>query len=98
MTQQLTLFDAPPSPKLARSSDPQTSHESAAKTQTELPGRYERILRIMAAYGKPMTARQIHHEAHKRMLEMVKDGWIEVCGTTRDETTGRTVMIYRRVK
>lgn len=110
MTQQLTLFDAPPPPKLARSSDPQTSHESAAKTYEQLGDCHLTVLSVMGKVGYEWTARQIgqcafsdnrSHEPdtyRKRMKELIRDGWIEVCGTTKDETTGRTVQIYRRVK
>lgn len=102
-------FFSKPSPKLARDTDPETSQLSAAETEREIGDCHATVL-IAIGGQPPMTARQIGQECHrlnpahepdtyrKRMKELIRDGRIEVCGTVFDETTRRTVQLYRRVK
>ena len=61
---------------------------------------------ILSVLTKPMTARQIAYALHfsdlnavkPRLTEMVEDGLIEAFEKAYDETTGRKVAVYRRIK
>ena len=98
MTQR-TLFEIQPEPpRLARRSDPNTSHESAAKTLRQLGAKHAEVLAIMESHDRPMLANDIRFDAHKRMKELIARNLVEVCGEAFDETTRRTAKLYRRVQ
>jgi hypothetical protein len=105
-----SLFDNPIAPKLARRTDPATSQLSAAQTEAELGDCHATMMSVMNDCFISWTAREVgaesadcnpKHEAEtyrRRMHELVRLGLIEVCGRIKDETTGRTVQLYRKVK
>lgn len=57
---QKTLFDTPAKPpKLARSSDPETSHEAAKKAEATRTETVDRCVEILRRASNPMTADEV---------------------------------------
>ena len=79
----------------------ETKFESFLKTEPN-----KRCKLILSVLTKPMTARQIAYALHfsdlnavkPRLTEMVEAGLVEVTEKAYDETTGRNVAVYRRIK
>ncbi len=65
---QLTLFDAPASPRLARKSDPIPSHTAAAQVSATVTIRQERCLSVLRALGYAVTSKQLARECVQRFV------------------------------
>lgn len=82
-------------PKLARSSDPETSKLSAEQIRPHLGRLHRVVIATLKEKGEPMTAKEIGQDAHRRMLELVNAGMIETCGTRKCSVSGRMSQVYR---
>ena len=107
---QGTLFDDERPAKIARDSDPETSHTAAAELLPKL-GRLE--ARLLSAFKKwPKTAREAAEDAsrlfnclsgehtetdtyRKRYTGLLKKDRIESAGTKVCRVTGKTVTAYK---
>ena len=91
-----TLFpEITPEPKLARTSDPETSHLAAEQIRPHLGRLHRVVIATLKENGEPMTAKEIGPDAHKRMLELVEADQIETCGTRICSVSGRMAQAYR---
>lgn len=103
MTQLLLFTDTPA--KLSRRSDPITSQQSAAETQTKLGTLQWVCFEAIKTASHPVTAneaakvaannyRAAHESYRKRVHELVRNGLIEECGERRCEVTGKLAMTF----
>lgn len=103
---QLTLFDDPISPPIARHSDPITSQQSAAETEFKLGTIKAAVLDILQMTPVAMTAQETALAAvkvhggrsetyRKRCHELVSDGRAIECGFRRCEVTGKSAMTFK---
>jgi hypothetical protein len=94
-----TLFDQP----IARSSDPETSHE-AAKSVSSVPYNQARILRIVRLHG-PLTDEEIYDfaivrdynspsGARTRRHELVQLGHVVDSGKRKKTKSGRNTIMW----
>ena len=86
--QPASLFDTGQDHRLARNTDPQTSHD-AIPSPYRLGTAKARLLEVYRR-GKPLTAReaaevaQLERDGHKRVSDLKRDGWLESTGFVRD--------------
>ena len=110
MTIQQTLFDDERPAKIARASDPETSHDAAAEMLPKL-GKLE--ARLLSAFKRwPKTAREAADDAarlfnclsgehtetesyRKRYTGLLKSGRIVADGVKTCRVSGKTVTAYR---
>lgn len=104
---QLMLFDLPTSSApIARSSDPITSHQSAADTEPKLKKHQAAVLGILQASDHPMTAQEAAAVAvarlggmtetyRKRCHELVGNGKAEECGFRPCTVTGKNAQTFK---
>ena len=91
---------------IARSSDPITSHQSAAETESKLGLLQRKFVFVLNQFGKPMTANEVAAMAaealggcvesyRKRARELVNAGHIEECGFRPCQITGKNAQTFK---
>lgn len=87
--------------RLARSYDPETSHEAASRVREFAAGHCALILQALIDHG-PMTAEQIGvvvgmdaYQARKRLPELERAGLAKPTGDTAPTASGRKQRIWR---
>ena len=105
-----TLFDIEPDGTLtahiARSSDPITSHQSAAETEVKLGTIKAAVLDILQMTPEPMTAQEaalasvkiyggMTETYRKRCHELVNDGLATECGFRPCQITGKNAQTFK---
>ena len=84
MSQQLSLFDNPPDPKLSRATDPDTSREAEAelKSSGKLGAQCEHVLEIVERYQGRTSAELawlgdlLRHLVARRLPDLEKRGLV----------------------
>ena len=96
MGRQLTFFDDEHSDdleakRLARRSDPETSHAAAKRLHGKLSRRFNQAVALIAAHPDH-TGRELNHlggfDCHKRLADLERDGYIFRSGRRECECTG----------
>jgi hypothetical protein len=101
---QKTLFDTPT--KLSRKSDKITSQASAAETEKELPRYQQELLAAIRSMMSVVSAREAGRRAvlmfggmedtyRKRILDLVRNGFVEEHGERRCEVSGKMATTYK---
>lgn len=92
------MFDPIP---LARSSDPDTSHQAAARVH-EFGDKHHGIIAVCLRQHGSLTADQIaaltrldKYQVCRRLPEMERAGMVEPTGETRTTTSGRQARCWR---
>lgn len=91
---------------IARRSDPITSHQSAAETESKLSTIKAVVLDILQMTPEPMTAQEAALESvkiyggmtetyRKRCHELVKDGHATECGFRACQITGKNAQTFK---
>lgn len=87
--------------RLARTSDPATSHEAAKHAESRL-GLYQWGALAACRQHPGKTATEIAHKSgwadprviNRRLIELERLGWVRVTGTRMCERTGRRAMTW----
>lgn len=106
---QLTLFDNPVTPRIARDCDPSTSHQSATATASQLGHLQAACAAVLGKASRPMTANEVASECvrlfgrlaesyRKRLHELVLLGEAVEYGERSCEVTGKPATVFRRPK
>ena len=105
-----TLFDIEPdgtlTARIARTSDPITSHQSAAEIEAKLGTMQSLMLSVIRHWGHPVTANEAAKECEvefsgraesyrKRTLELLRQGLIEECGFRPCQITGKNAQTFK---
>lgn len=109
---QRTLFEVPEAPepkrKIARHSDPDTSHMAAVETEKQIGAIHAVVLQIFDEVKRPLTAneaaltcvaedpRRTAETYRKRLKELADAGELEVCGQRNCAVTKKMCQEYRR--
>lgn len=78
-------------PKIARDSDPVTSHKAARQIAGAIGGKQRQFLDRLAAIGQPSTANEVAdgvESIRKRARELVRDGHLVSTGSRPCRKTG----------
>lgn len=87
--QPASLLDTGQDHRLARNSDPQTSHD-AIPSPYRLGSTKARILEVYRQAEGPLTPREaaelagLERDGHKRVSDLRRDGWLEPTGFARN--------------
>jgi predicted molibdopterin-dependent oxidoreductase YjgC len=91
--------------RMARTTDPSTSHEAAEKKAPRLANDYAVILGTLATASEPLTASEIDREhrrqglmvspAHKRCVELERRGLVVRCEPRVCSVTGYKAATWR---
>lgn len=88
--------------RMARRSDPQTSHIAAQKTLPKLTQTKQKILDLLSNHPQGLTSSEVAHllnidkgSSSKRLGDLEKEGYIHVCGT-RPSDRGRPSSVYQK--
>ncbi len=97
--QQLDMLDEPR--KLARASDPTTSHAAAERVRDFAPAHREQILAALRRFGQAgaeqlgAATRLEPYSVRKRLAELKTAGLAEPTGDERTTIAGRTERVWR---
>lgn len=110
--QQLTLFDIDEPERIARRTDPQTSHDAAAEQLPRIGKSQADVLAVIRRSASALTANEAAEIARrstannsrmcetyrKRLGELERKGLVRVVGVRACGVTGKRVQMYEAVR
>lgn len=83
--------------KIARDSDPVTSHRAAKSIANDLPNKQRQFMERLRSIGQPSTANEVAdgvESIRKRARELVRDGYLVSRGSRPCRKTGHEAEVF----